>query len=170
MTPKVAFITRATGSQGLAVTKHLLSAGYAVHAIVADPDDDRSICYQALSPTHIKVFTGSLDDMSILDAAISGCTALFLNLMPNFMQEGGEQRQGQAILVAAKKAGVKHVVHSTMLGLDLIDEKLLGSNSGAAAVVLGKMNVEKAVREHGFEAWTILRPGYMLQEVPKYSC
>ena len=159
MTTKTALVTRATGSQGLAVTKHLLAAGYVVHAILADPDDDRAMSYQALSPERIKIFVGTLDDRPTLEGAMSECTALFLNLMPNFVEERGEQRLGDAILAAAKRAGVKHVVYSTMLGLDLIDEKLFASNPAAAAVVSGKIHLEKAVREYGFDAWTTLRPG-----------
>lgn len=159
MSPKTAFVTRATGTQGIAVTKNLLSAGYTIHALVTNPNDARSTAYQALGPSYIKLFTGTLDDASALGTALAGCTALFLNLMPNFVKQGGEERQGKAILDAAKTAGVKHVVHSTMLGLELFNEQEVAGNPGFAAAVLGKVRVEEAVQKSGIEGWTILRPG-----------
>src|SRR4051812_16877081 len=100
MPSKTVFVTRATGTQGVAVTKNLLSAGYNIHAIVTNPDDARSTAYKDLGPSDIKLFTGSLDNISVLETALSGCTALFLNLMPNFVEQNGEERQGKGILDA----------------------------------------------------------------------
>jgi uncharacterized protein YbjT (DUF2867 family) len=154
-----AFVTRATGSQGLAVTKHLLAAGYHIHTILPDPNDARSSSYQALSHTNIKIFPGDLDDTAQVDAALAECNALFLNLMLNVMQADGEAQQGERILKSAMKAGVKHVVHSTVLGLDAYDEATLAKTPAAAAVFGGKIKVEAIVRQYGFDAWTILRPG-----------
>lgn len=159
MPPKIAFVTRATGNQGIAVTKNLIAKGYSINALVTNPNDARSTAYRALSPSSIKLFTGTLDDASALAAALGGCTALFLNLMPNFVKPGDEEQQGKAILDAAKMAGVKYVVHSTVLGLELFDEQEVAGNPGFAAAVLGKKRVEEAVRKSGIEGWTILRPG-----------
>ena len=159
MAPKTAFVTRATGTQGIAVTKKLLSAGYTIHALVKDSKDSRSTAYQALSPSSIKLFTGTIDDTSALGTALAGCTALFLNLMPNFVEQGGEERQGKAILDAAKTAGVKHVVHSTVLGLETVNEQETAGKALFAAVMLGKVRVEEAVQKSGIDEWTIIRPG-----------
>ena len=159
MAPQTAFVTRATGTQGIAVTKKLLSAGYTIHALVKDPNDARSTAYQALSLSSIRLFSGILDDASALGTALTGCTALFLNLMPNFAEKDGEERQGKAILDAAKTAGVKHVVHSTVLGLETFNEQDTTVNQIFAAVMSGKVRVEEAVRKSGIEEWTIIRPG-----------
>ena len=159
MSPQTAFVTRATGTQGLAVTKNLLSAGYKVHALVADLSDPRSRAYQALDFSQIKLFTGTLDDISALGTALAECTSLFLNLMPNFVEQGGELRQGKAILDVAKTAGVKYVVHSTVLGLEHFTEQVVAKNPALAPAMLGKVSVEEAVQESGIEGWTILRPG-----------
>jgi uncharacterized protein YbjT (DUF2867 family) len=159
MTPKTVFVTRATGTQGIAVTKKLLLAGYNIHGIVTNPNDARSAAYIDLSPAHIKLFTGSLDDISALEIALAGCTALFLNLMPNFIEQNGEERQGKAILDTAKEAGVKHVVHSTVLALESFNEEFFADSPGLAPAMLGKVKVEEAVKTVGIERWTILRPG-----------
>jgi uncharacterized protein YbjT (DUF2867 family) len=155
------FVTRATGTQGIAVTKILLFAGYNIHAIVNNANDARSTAYKALGPSHIKLFNGSPDDSSTLDIAFAGCTALFLNLMPNFVEQNGEERQGKAILDAAKKAGVKHVVHSTVLALESFTQEFFADNPGLAPAMLGKVKVEEAVQAVGIERWTILRPGWV---------
>jgi uncharacterized protein YbjT (DUF2867 family) len=159
MPRKIAFVTRATGTQGIAVTKKLLASDYTVHALVSDPDDSRSTAYRALAPAHIELFTGTLDDTSALEVALVGCTALFLNLMPNFVEKGGEERQGKAILKAAKVAGVKHVLYSTLLSLELFDEQRLAENPVFAPAISGKASVEQAVQKSGIDHWTILRPG-----------
>lgn len=159
MAAKIAFVTRATGAQGTAVTKNLLSSGYIVHALVKDPNDARSTPYQAISPSHIKLFAGSLDDELALKLALKGCTAMFLNLMPDFTDQSTEERQGKAVLGAAKAAGVKHVVYPTMLGLESVTGEGAERYPYFASIAMGKVVLEEAVRKSGIERWTILRPG-----------
>ena len=87
-----------------------------------------------------------------------------MNLMPSPLTPHSEFQDAENILSAAKQAGIKHVVYSTVLktgqhksfpGWD--DEK-----SKMAWYWLSKDKIENAVRGGGFERWTILRPGYFM--------
>ncbi|KAF2178891.1 NAD(P)-binding protein [Zopfia rhizophila CBS 207.26] len=157
MRSKVALVIRATGSQGTAVTRHLLGSGWTVHAFVNDPENPRAL---ALKDIGAELYKGSLSDSSSVQAAIQGCTAVFLNQMPSFTDDA-ETREAQSVLNLAKAAGVKHVVHSTTLPLNdpSIATKIAGSP--VAPAVLDKGKVERLVQDSGI-TWTIIRPGYFM--------
>jgi uncharacterized protein YbjT (DUF2867 family) len=157
---KSVLVIRATGTQGTAVTRHLIKAGWTVHAYVVSTTEPRALALQSLSP-NVQLFAGTLEDPLALSRAVSGCTGVFLNQMPSFQDPKQETRQASAILDAAKAAGVKTVVHSTSLGIadlaNFVDTRAL-----AAPAIYGKADVEDLVRNAGFENWTILRPGYFM--------
>jgi uncharacterized protein YbjT (DUF2867 family) len=158
MSPKIALVIRATGSQGKATTIHLLKNGWVVHALVRDPEHERALALKALGA---ELHKGDLSDSSTVEAALSSCSAAFLNQMPNFTDPNGETKEAAAFLDAAKKAGIQHVVHTTTLPLNdpNIKEKL--GNSIVAPAVLDKGKVEKLVQASGI-SYTIIRPGYFM--------
>ncbi|KAF2491447.1 NAD(P)-binding protein [Lophium mytilinum] len=169
--PKTALVLRATGAQGRGAVSHLLAHGWRVHALVRDPTDARALSLEKLGA---KLFKGSLSTPSLtntapstssstitgLDAAIAGCTALFLAQMPNWTP-GGEAAEGAAILAAAQAAGVQHVVHATTLSLNDPEHAAKMAGTIVAPAVLGKGEVEELVKASGI-TYTILRPGWFM--------
>ncbi|KAF2644688.1 NAD(P)-binding protein [Massarina eburnea CBS 473.64] len=143
--------------------KTALSDNWNISAFVTDPSTDRA---QALKKYSDKVtlYKGTLADSTSLEAALKGVDALFLNQYPSFTDDS-ETRQARNILQLAKAAGVKHVVHSTQLGLadpDFLNDKRW--KTIIAPAVMGKYEVEKLVRASGIP-WTILRPGWFMSNV-----
>jgi uncharacterized protein YbjT (DUF2867 family) len=158
MSAKTALVIRATGAQGKGVTKHLLKAGWAVHALVSDPKDPRAITLQEMGAV---LFQGSISDNSSMEAAIKGCTAVYLNLMPSFTDATEESRNATSLLSIAKAAGVQHVVHATSLGLNQPAAPRKDSDFSDHPGVRGKIEVEALVQDCGM-TWTIIRPGYFM--------
>lgn len=157
--PKI-FVTRATGTQGTAVCRYLRKRGVTVHALVRDATDYRAV---ALKDMGVIIFEGSSEDQGAVERVVVGCTGMFLVLMPNLKVEASEPLQAKLLLGAAKAAGVQHVVFSTSIGAGRLDE--LGVDpewSMYTKVVEWKHDAELLVRNGGFAAWTILRPGYFM--------
>ncbi|ORX94936.1 hypothetical protein BCR34DRAFT_579665 [Clohesyomyces aquaticus] len=157
---KTALVLRATGVQGTGVTRHLLEAGWKVHGLVAIADDARATKLKALGAT---LFQGSLADTSVVETAIQGCSALFLNQMPSFTDDS-EIGEASSVLAIAKAAGVKHIVHSTQLTLNDPDVAVKFKDSIVAPAILEKGKVEQLVRDSGIP-WTIIRPGYFMSNL-----
>ncbi|KAF2094195.1 NAD(P)-binding protein [Rhizodiscina lignyota] len=154
------FVTRATGTQGSAVSRHLRKQGIAVNALVRDPADERAA---ALKDIGVSLYEGSLDDQDAVERTVAGCDGLFLVLMPNLAEEGSEPRQAKLLLGAAKSAGVHHVVASTSMGAGKM--KVPGQDGESSLfqrTIEGKYNVEEQVRNGGFDTWTVLRPAYFM--------
>ncbi|KAF2111882.1 hypothetical protein BDV96DRAFT_551656 [Lophiotrema nucula] len=152
---KTALVLRATGAQGVGVTKALLKASWTVHALVRDPEDGRALALKNIGAT---LKQGDLSEPSSIEAAIQGCNALFLNQMPT-PKDGAEAAEAAAIIDIANKAGVKHVVHSTTLPLNDPNVKEHLKGQSLAFAILGKGDVEDLVRASGL-TWTIIRPGF----------
>jgi uncharacterized protein YbjT (DUF2867 family) len=157
MSPQVVLVIRATGTQGTAVIKHLRKNNLHARAYVTNANDERALAVEALGA---ELHEGTLDDEQALRKALSGCTGLFLNQMPSF-QDDSELRHAKLILEVARSAGVKHVVHSTSLGVPRA-ESIARTGSIVAAAISGKADVEELVQKAGFEQWTILRGGYFM--------
>ncbi|MBF4997364.1 NmrA/HSCARG family protein [Nocardia sp. BSTN01] len=155
MTGRV-LVTGATGSQGGAAARALHRTGAEVLALVRDPDSPPA---RALAVEGIALVVGDLDDPIALDAACSGCTAVFS------VQAAGksEQRHGRNLVDAAHKAGVAHMVHTSV--------SATGWRAAHPEVTLGvelsrywdnKESVEAMVRDAGFPVYTILKPAFMM--------
>ncbi len=137
----------AAGQQGSAVARHLLAAGWKVRALTRDVDKPAA---QALKALGAEVVSADNDDRASLDAAFKGAYGVFAvqNFwLPNVGYEG-EVRQGKAAADAAKAAGVKHFVYSSV---------------GAAHRGMGqahftsKYEIEQYIQALGLP-YTILRP------------
>ena len=160
MTHKTALVLRATGVQGRAVTRHLTSHGWNVHAFVSDATTDRAVAVQKISD-RVTLYSGTLADANSIEIAIRGCNALFLNQMPSFTDPDSETREASTVLTLAKAAGVTHIVHSTTLSLNDSDVQTKVLGNLAAFAILKKGEVEGLVRASGIP-WTIIRGGYFM--------
>jgi uncharacterized protein YbjT (DUF2867 family) len=151
------FVTGATGTQGGYVARQLLKAGHTVHAIVRDSD---SAAAQALRQAGVKIFPGNFDSVDNMVIAAQDCTSAFINVSPVFSDPQGEAKHGKNVVNACRKAGVRHVVLSSVPGLDRLERgELRGMDAGNPTLKYSysKIAVERSVIEAGFESWAILQ-------------
>jgi uncharacterized protein YbjT (DUF2867 family) len=114
-TDKLIVVTGATGSQGGAVTRHLLSKGFKIRAFVRDGSKPAAL---ELKKKGVEIFEGNLEDMNALDKAFKGAYGVFS--VQNFWEHGYDKEviQGKNAANAAKEAGVKHFVYSSVASSD----------------------------------------------------
>jgi uncharacterized protein YbjT (DUF2867 family) len=144
-------VTGATGQQGGAVARKLLKEGWLVRALTRDAHKPAA---QELAALGAQIVPGNMEERSELDAAFKGAYAVFSvqNFwLPNVGFEG-EIRQGKNVADAAKAAGVKQLVFSSV---------------GAAQRGMGQKHFEsKSAIEEYIQSldvpYTILRPAYFM--------
>jgi uncharacterized protein YbjT (DUF2867 family) len=106
-------VTGATGQQGGAIARHLLAKGWQVRALTRDMNKPAA---QALASAGAEIVHADNDDRASLERAMQGAYGVFSvqNFwLPNVGKEG-EVRQGKHVADAAKAAGVKHFVYSSV--------------------------------------------------------
>lgn len=113
--PITVVVAGATGRQGGAVARLLLDSGHQVRALTRRPGS------QAAATLHLagaNIFEADLDDAASVQRAAEGADAFFLMATP--FEEGieAEVRHGRRAARAAKDAGVKHLVYSSVAGAD----------------------------------------------------
>jgi uncharacterized protein YbjT (DUF2867 family) len=109
----------ATGNQGGATARRLLADGWQVRALTRNPNGDKA---KALAGAGAQLVTGDLDNRASIDAAVAGVAGVFSvqgpgGLDPDFSVDD-EIRQGRAIAEAAKDAGVRHFVYTSVAGAE----------------------------------------------------
>src|SRR5688572_30377023 len=112
---KIIAVTGATGAQGGGLVRAILAdpnGGFAVRAITRDPSGDKG---KALAAAGAEVVAANLDDVESLKKAFAGVHGVYgvTNFWEHFSAEK-EKEQAKNIAEAAKAAGVKHVVWSTL--------------------------------------------------------
>jgi uncharacterized protein YbjT (DUF2867 family) len=141
-------VTGATGRQGGATTRRLLSEGWTVRALVRDPSAEPA---RALATAGAQLVTADMDDPASLAAAVIGAHGLFLvppvAFGPTGPDDDLEATRGRAVVDAAAAAGVAHVVFTGVASM----------TRRPTAVGGGKTRIEAHLREAGL-AWTVLRP------------
>jgi len=144
---KLVVVAGATGQQGGAVARHLAKNGWKVRALTRDPNKDAA---KALAAQGAEIFQNDLDDRAGLDEALKGAYGAFSvqnYWLPNVGYDG-EIKQGKIFADAAKAAGVKHFVYTSV---------------GAAERGMGqkhfesKWEIEKYIQSLALP-YTILRP------------
>ncbi len=143
-------VTGATGQQGGAVARHLLTAGLAVRALTRDPEKPAARDLAARGAT---VVQGDLDDRASVERAVAGAASVFS--VQNYTEAGGpegEVRQGVALADAARAAGVRHLVYSSVGSAD--------RHTGIPHFE-SKARIEEHVRGLGLP-YTILRPVFFM--------
>jgi len=113
--PITVAVAGATGKQGGALARLLLDRGHQVRALTRKPSSPAALALQALGA---EVHEADLDDRAAVRRAAKGADAFFLVATP--FEEGvtAEVRQGLSAAKAAKEAGVKHLVYSSVAGAD----------------------------------------------------
>lgn len=146
----IILVTGATGNQGGAVARYLLSRGYRVRAMTRKPQDDKA---RALSVAGAEVVQGDFDDPEILGHVLDGAWGVFA--VHNTWEAGvqGEEEQGKRFAELARKKGTIHYVYSSV-----------GSahrNTGVPHFE-NKWRIEQRIRALGFPSYTILRPAFFM--------
>jgi uncharacterized protein YbjT (DUF2867 family) len=112
---KIIAVVGATGSQGGGLARAILAdpnGGFAVRAVTRDTNKDNA---KALASQGAEVVSANLDDVESLKKAFAGAHGVYA--VTNFWEHfSGEKEKTQAknIADAAKAAGVKHVIWSTL--------------------------------------------------------
>jgi uncharacterized protein YbjT (DUF2867 family) len=114
-TQRNVLVTGATGQQGGAVARALLSRGHRVKALARKPDSDAA---RRLAASGVIVEAGDLGDAASVARAAAGVDTMFL--MGNSYESGtdAETRQGILAADAAKAAGVGHLIYSSVADAD----------------------------------------------------
>ena len=112
---KIIAVVGATGVQGGGLARAILAdpaSGFSVRAITRDPSKDNA---KALAAKGAEVVSANLDDVESLKKAFAGAHGVFAvtNFWEHFSAEK-EKAQAKNIADAAKAAGVKHVIWSTL--------------------------------------------------------
>ena len=145
---KLIAVIGATGRQGGAVVRALRAGGkFMVRALSRHPGQHPGLADE--------VVEADLDRPNTLRAAFEGAQGAFL--VTNFWEEGTDERtQATAAVRAAKDAGVKHLIWSTLPNVEVI--------SGGRFNVphfTGKAKIDPIVKEAGFPHHTfVIAPFY----------
>lgn len=112
---KIIAVVGATGTQGGGLAQAILAdpnGGFAVRAITRDPSKDKA---KALAAKGAQVVQANLDDVESLKKAFAGAHGVYgvTNFWEHYSAEK-EKAQAKNIADAAKAAGVKHVIWSTL--------------------------------------------------------
>ena len=110
-TKRNVLVTGATGQQGGAVARALLSSGHRVKALTRKPDSDGA---RQLASVGAEIVAGDLGDTASVVKAAKDVDTMFL--MGNSYEAGMEEETRQGILAAdaAKAAGVGHLIYSSV--------------------------------------------------------
>lgn len=107
---RVIVVTGATGLQGSAVTKRLLSDKWPVRALTRNPQSSKA---QALAALGAELVQGDMADPGSLLPAFEGAYGVFSVQNPVTSGVEGEIRQGTHVADVASEVGVKHLIYSS---------------------------------------------------------
>lgn len=154
---KKILVLGATGLQGGAATAQLLADGWQVRALTRNASSEAA---KALERKSVELAQGDMGDRAALDAAMQGVYGVFSVQPPEwdltFTAE--EIRLGKNVADAAKAAGVRHFVYSSLGGAEQ------QSNFREVA----KWEVEKHIRSLGLQA-TVLRPSAYMENYVNFD-
>jgi uncharacterized protein YbjT (DUF2867 family) len=113
--PMTVAVAGATGRQGGALARKLVQHGHRVRALTRRPGSPAAADLRRLGAD---VFEADFDDYEELLRANDGADAFFLVATPYQTGVEAEVRQARQAAKAAKEAGVKHLVYSSVASAD----------------------------------------------------
>jgi uncharacterized protein YbjT (DUF2867 family) len=145
-------VTGATGKQGGAVARHLLRDGWKVRAVTRNAESEAA---RALAAQGVEVVQGDMTSRADMDRALKGAYGVFS--VQNTWEAGvdGEIAQGKNVADAAKAAGVKHFVYTSVGGAE--------RNTGIPHFD-SKWELEKYIESLGLPV-TVLRPVFFMENL-----
>lgn len=160
-------VTGATGKQGGATARALLAAGIPVRALVRDPATEPARAVAALGA---ELVTGDLRDRDSISRAAAGVRSVFSIQQAPLTASGfdfaGEFDQAVNLLEGARAAGVPQFVHTSVSGAGRHTE-IPGWAEGRWDAVAPSLNTKQAIEEQvraaGFGRWTIIKPGFFME-------
>lgn len=158
ITKRNVLVTGATGQQGGAVVRALLSKGHRVKALTRRPDSDAA---RQLATAGIEIVAGDLADTASVVKAAKDVDAMFL--MGNSYEAGmaEETRQGILAADAAKAAGVGHLIYSSVAdankktGIPHFESKYLVESHIAGLGIPYTVSAPVAFMENIVAPWSI---------------
>ena len=150
----IILVTGATGQQGGAVARALLTKGQKVRVMTRTPAKA-----SALAKAGAEVVKGDLTYASDLQAALQGVHGVFAMSTPFEAGMDEEVRQGILMADAAKQAGIAHYVYTSV-----------GSAHRKTWIphFETKWKVEQYIRQIGLPA-TVLRPVWFMENFTTFS-
>jgi uncharacterized protein YbjT (DUF2867 family) len=153
MNDRIIAVTGAAGQQGGKVAKRLLAQGWKVRALTRDPSKPAA---RELAAAGAELVPGDMDQRGQLDAAFKDVYGVFSvqNFWLPTVGFEGEIRQGKTVADAAKAAGVRHLVYSSV---------------GAAHRGMGQKHfeskwiIEQYIQSLDVLPYTILRPAAFME-------
>src|SRR3989475_1353837 len=145
---KLIAVIGATGHQGGGVVRALQAREqFKVRALTRDPDKHRQLADE--------VVEADLDKPETLKAAFEGAHGVFL--VTNFQEAGSDElKQATAAIRAAKDAGVKHFIWSTLPNVEAISDGKFN-----VPHFTGKAKIDRVVQEAGLANHTfVIAPLY----------
>jgi len=149
---KLIAVVGATGHQGGSVVRALKTRGeFRVRALTRNPEKHRELADE--------VVKADLHQPETLKAAFEGAHGAFL--VTNFWEAGTDElSQAIAAVDAAKHAGVKHLIWST-----LPDVEAISGGKHHVPHFTGKAKVDRVVGEAGFANHTFVIPPFYYQNL-----
>src|SRR5437667_5198841 len=149
---KLIAVIGATGHQGGAVVRALQAGGqFKVRALTRNPDKHRDLAEE--------VVEADLNRPETLAAAFKGAYGVFL-VTTSSLEGTDERKQGAAAVQAAKDAGVKHVVWST-----LPDVEAISGGKFNVPHFTSKAKVDPIVQDAGFANHTFVIAPFFYQNL-----
>ncbi|KAJ6070549.1 NmrA family transcriptional regulator [Penicillium canescens] len=158
--PQIITVFGATGNQGGSVINHVLSdlelsKEFKIRAITRDISKPAA---QSLSKLGVELREADLNSKSSVADAIKDTHTVFL--VTNYWetaQPGVEMMQGKVVADAAREAGVKHIIFSSLLPV----AKITGGRLRHVPHFDGKAEIEEYIRTTGVPC-TFFLPGYFM--------
>jgi uncharacterized protein YbjT (DUF2867 family) len=146
-------VTGATGQQGGAVARALLTSGHPVRAFTRDASGPAA---RALAAGGAEVAVGDFENEPSVEKALAGAWGVFS--VQNTWTAGveGEEKQGKRLAELARRVGVQHFVYTSVAS---------AHRRTGIPHFENKYRIEESVRRLGFPSHTILRPVFFMENL-----
>jgi len=153
-------VTGATGAQGGAVARSLLASGTPVRVLTRNTSSPAAL---ELAKLGAQLAQGDWDDPASLEAAAQGAYGVFSVQRPDADNSDSERRHGRNLIEAAKRADVRHFVHTSVCEAGKHTQfPRWESGYWYQKYWTDKWDIEEYVRAAGFQHWTILKPAFLM--------